>query len=33
MVMAAVDGGMTLPTGTMVRIMKRLKSSVAIPMH
>ena len=32
-VMAAVDGGMTLPTETMVRIMKRLKSSVVIPMH
>ncbi len=32
-VMAAVDGGMTLPTDTMVRIMKRLRSSVVIPMH
>lgn len=32
-VMAAVDGGMTLPTDAMVRIMKRLKSSVVIPMH
>ncbi|KMW60325.1 hypothetical protein AIOL_000478 [Candidatus Rhodobacter oscarellae] len=32
-VMAAVDGGMTLPTDAMVRIMKRVKSSVVIPMH
>lgn len=32
-VMAAVDGGMTLPTETMVQIMKRFKSSVVIPMH
>ena len=32
-VMAAVDGGMTLPTDTMVRIMKRLKASIVIPMH
>ena len=32
-VMAAVDGGMTLPTDTIVKILKRLKSSVVIPMH
>lgn len=32
-VMAAVDGGMTLPTEEIVKIMKRLKSSVVIPMH
>ncbi len=32
-VMAAVDGGLTLPTEVIVRIMKRLKSSVVIPMH
>lgn len=32
-VMAAVDGGMTLDTPTMVRLMKRLKSSIVIPMH
>lgn len=32
-VMAAVDGGMTLPTRDIVAIMKRLKSSVVIPMH
>lgn len=32
-VMAAVDGGMTLPTSEIVKIMKRLKSSVVIPMH
>ncbi|MCG6904086.1 MAG: MBL fold metallo-hydrolase [Rhodobacter sp.] len=32
-VMAAVDGGMTLPTPVIVRILKRLKSSVVIPMH
>lgn len=32
-VMAAVDGGMTLPTAEIVRVMKRLKSSVVIPMH
>lgn len=32
-VMAAVDGGLTLPTETIVRIMKRLRSSVVIPMH
>jgi len=32
-VMAAVDGGMTLPTDVIVHILKRLKSSVVIPMH
>lgn len=32
-VMAAVDGGMTLPTEVIARVLKRLKSSVVIPMH
>lgn len=32
-VMAAVDGGMTVDLGTMTRILKRLKSSIVIPMH
>ncbi|WP_102108718.1 MBL fold metallo-hydrolase [Oceaniglobus roseus] len=32
-VMAAVDGGMTVDLPTMIRILKRLKSSVVIPMH
>ncbi len=32
-VMAAVDGGMTLDLPTMLRVLKRLKSSVVIPMH
>jgi hypothetical protein len=32
-VMAPVDGGLTLPTPVMTRILKRLKSSVVIPMH
>ncbi len=32
-VMAAVDGGLTLDLATMQRILKRLKSSVVIPMH
>lgn len=32
-VMAAVDGGMTVDTATMVRIVNRLKSSVVLPMH
>ncbi len=32
-VFAAVDGGLTVPLPTMVRILKRLKSSVVIPMH
>ena len=32
-VMAAVDGGLTVDTPTMVRIIKRLRSSVVLPMH
>lgn len=32
-VMAAVDGGRTLDVPSMVRVMKRLRSSVIIPMH
>ncbi len=32
-VMAAVDGGMTVDLPTMIRTLKRLKSSVVIPMH
>ncbi len=32
-VMAAVDGGLTVDLPTMVRIVKRLRSSVVIPMH
>ncbi len=32
-VMAAVDGGLTVDLPTMIRIVKRLKSSVVIPMH
>lgn len=32
-VMAAVDGGLTVDTATMVRIVKRLKSSIVLPMH
>jgi L-ascorbate metabolism protein UlaG (beta-lactamase superfamily) len=32
-VMAAVDGGMTVDLPTMIRILKRLRSSVVIPMH
>ncbi|SFQ95150.1 MBL fold metallo-hydrolase [Poseidonocella sedimentorum] len=32
-VMAAVDGGTTVDLPTMIRILKRLKSSVVIPMH
>ena len=32
-VMAAVDGGMTLDLPTMVNVLKRLKSSIVIPMH
>ncbi|SFA85684.1 L-ascorbate metabolism protein UlaG, beta-lactamase superfamily [Poseidonocella pacifica] len=32
-VMAAVDGGSTVDLPTMIRILKRLKSSVVIPMH
>ncbi|QEW21777.1 hypothetical protein LA6_003989 [Marinibacterium anthonyi] len=32
-VMAPVDGGMTLPLPQMIATLKRLKSSVVIPMH
>lgn len=32
-VMAAVDGGLTVDLPTMIRILKRLRSSVVIPMH
>jgi len=32
-VMAAVDGGMTLPLPDMVQVLNRLKSSIVIPMH
>jgi L-ascorbate metabolism protein UlaG (beta-lactamase superfamily) len=32
-VMAPVDGGYTLDQPTMIRILKRLKSSIVIPMH
>ncbi|MCV3272523.1 MBL fold metallo-hydrolase [Roseobacter sp. WL0113] len=32
-VMAPVDGGYTLDLPTMIRILKRLRSSVVIPMH
>lgn len=32
-VMAAVDGGMTMPLPDMIRVLQRLKSSVVIPMH
>ena len=32
-VMAPVDGGMTLDLATMTRVLKRLRSSVVIPMH
>jgi len=32
-VMAPVDGGYTLDLPTMMRVLKRLKSSVVIPMH
>ncbi len=32
-VMAPVDGGMTLDLPTMILVLKRLKSSVVIPMH
>ncbi|MFK7881973.1 MBL fold metallo-hydrolase [Roseobacter sp.] len=32
-VMAPVDGGFTLDLPTMTRVLKRLKSSVVIPMH
>ena len=33
LVMAAVDGGMTVDLPTMMRIVGRLKSSIVIPMH
>ena len=32
-VMAAVDGGLTLDTASMIRVMQRLKARVVIPMH
>jgi L-ascorbate metabolism protein UlaG (beta-lactamase superfamily) len=32
-VMAAVDGGMTLDLPTMTRVLKQLRSSIVIPMH
>lgn len=32
-VMAAVDGGMTVDLPTMIRILKRLRSSIVLPMH
>lgn len=32
-VMAAVDGGTTMPLPEMISVLKRLKSSVIIPMH
>ena len=32
-VMAPIDGGMTLDLPTMSRVLKRLKSSVVLPMH
>lgn len=32
-VMAPVDGGMTLDLATMTRVIKRLRSSIVIPMH
>ncbi len=32
-VMAAVDGGQSLDTETMVRVLKRLRSSIVVPMH
>lgn len=32
-VMAAVDGGLTVPVTVMARIVKRLRSSIVIPMH
>lgn len=32
-VMAAVDGGVTLDLPTMVRVLNRLRSSIVIPMH
>ena len=32
-VMAPIDGGMTLDTQTMIRVLKRLRASVVLPMH
>ena len=32
-VMAAVDGGMSVDTETMTRILQRLRSSIVLPMH
>ena len=32
-VMAAVDGGLTVDLPTMIRLLKRLRSSIVIPMH
>jgi len=32
-VMAAVDGGTTMPLPEMIQVLRRLKSSVVIPMH
>lgn len=32
-VMAPVDGGYTMPLADMIRVLKRLKSSIVIPMH
>ena len=32
-VMAPVDGGLTVPTSVMIKILKRLRSSVVLPMH
>jgi len=32
-VMVAVDGGMTLPLPTVVKMLERMRSSVVIPMH
>ncbi|MEX0339637.1 MAG: MBL fold metallo-hydrolase [Arenibacterium sp.] len=32
-VMAAVDGGTTMPLPDMIRVVQRLKSSIVIPMH
>jgi len=31
--MAAVDGGLSLDTPTMMKVLTRLRSSVVIPMH
>ena len=32
-VMAAVDGGLTIDTASMIRIMNRLKARIVLPMH